>query len=298
MNFKNITVAGSGVLGYQIAFQTAFHGFHVTVYDINDEVLEKAKTKFSILSEAYKTDLGATPEQLDAAFKNLKYTADLAEAAKDADLLIEAVPESPEIKIDFYEKLRSVAPEKTIFATNSSTMLPSQFAESTGRPEKFLALHFANEIWKHNTAEIMGHPGTDKNVFNDIVAFSKAIGMVALPLQKEQPGYIVNSLLVPLLSAATNLLVNEVADPETIDKTWMVATGAPTGPFGILDIVGITTAYNINKMAADATNDPLKIKTVEYLKTNFIDKNKLGVSTGEGFYTYPNPAYKKDDFLK
>ncbi|HIC8806943.1 TPA: 3-hydroxyacyl-CoA dehydrogenase [Elizabethkingia anophelis] len=298
MNFKNITVAGSGVLGYQIAFQTAFHGFHVTVYDINDEVLEKAKTKFSILSEAYKTDLGATPEQIDATFKNLKYTADLAEAVKDADLLIEAVPESPEIKIDFYEKLRSVAPEKTIFATNSSTMLPSQFAESTGRPEKFLALHFANEIWKHNTAEIMGHPGTDKNVFNDIVAFSKAIGMVALPLQKEQPGYIVNSLLVPLLSAATNLLVNEVADAETIDKTWMVATGAPTGPFGILDIVGITTAYNINKMAADATNDPLKIKTVEYLKTNFIDKNKLGVSTGEGFYTYPNPAYKKDDFLK
>ncbi|HBN6701747.1 TPA: 3-hydroxyacyl-CoA dehydrogenase [Elizabethkingia anophelis] len=298
MNFKNITVAGSGVLGYQIAFQTAFHGFHVTVYDINDEVLEKAKTKFSILSEAYKTDLGATPEQLDAAFKNLQYTADLAEAVKDADLLIEAVPESPEIKIDFYEKLRSVAPEKTIFATNSSTMLPSQFAGSTGRPEKFLALHFANEIWKHNTAEIMGHPGTDKNVFNDIVAFSKAIGMVALPLQKEQPGYIVNSLLVPLLSAATNLLVNEVADAETIDKTWMVATGAPTGPFGILDIVGITTAYNINKMAADATNDPLKIKTVEYLKTNFIDKNKLGVSTGEGFYTYPNPAYKKDDFLK
>lgn len=298
MNFKNITVAGSGVLGYQIAFQTAFHGFHVTVYDINDKVLEKAKAKFSILSEAYKTDLGATPEQLDAAFKNLKYTADLAEAVKDADLLIEAVPESPEIKIDFYEKLRSIAPEKTIFATNSSTMLPSQFAESTGRPEKFLALHFANEIWKHNTAEIMGHPGTDKNVFNDIVAFSKAIGMVALPLQKEQPGYIVNSLLVPLLSAATNLLVNEVADAETIDKTWMVATGAPTGPFGILDIVGITTAYNINKMAADATNDPLKIKTVEYLKTNFIDKNKLGVSTGEGFYTYPNPAYKKDDFLK
>ncbi|MCL1663165.1 3-hydroxyacyl-CoA dehydrogenase [Elizabethkingia ursingii] len=298
MNFQNITVAGSGVLGYQIAFQTAFHGFNVTVYDINDEVLEKAKAKFNILSEAYKTDLKATPEQLDATFKNLQYTANLAEAVKNVDLLIEAVPESPQIKIDFYEKLKNVAPEKTIFATNSSTMLPSQFAESTGRPEKFLALHFANEIWKHNTAEIMGHPGTDKNVFNDVVAFSKAMGMVALPLQKEQPGYIVNSLLVPLLSAATNLLVNEIADAETIDKTWMVATGAPTGPFGILDIVGITTAYNINKMAADATNDPLKIKTVEYLKTNFIDKNKLGVSTGEGFYTYPNPAYKKDDFLK
>lgn len=78
----------------------------------------------------------------------------------------------------------------------------------------------------------------------------------------------------------------------------MVATGAPVGPFGILDVVGITTAYNINKMAADATQDPIKIKTVEYLKENFIDKGKLGVDTGERFYKYPNPAYKKDDFLK
>ena len=122
--------------------------------------------------------------------------------------------------------------------------------------------------------------------------------MLALPLYKEQPGYILNSLLVPLLSAATSLLVNDVAEPEIIDKTWMKATGAPLGPFGILDVVGITTAYNIDKMAAEKTNDPLKIKTVKYLKENFIDQNKLGVSTGEGFYKYPNPAYKNSDFLK
>lgn len=297
MEIKNVTVAGSGVLGYQIAFQTAFHGFQVTVYDINDEVLAKAKEKFDILSESYKQDLHATKDQLDATFKRLHYNSDLGKAVADADLVIEAVPENPAIKIDFYHKLAAVAPAKTLFATNSSTLLPSQFAHETGRPEKFLALHFANEIWKHNTAEIMGHPGTDKKVYDRVVDFAKAIGMIALPLQKEQPGYIVNSLLVPLLTAATNLLINEVADPITIDKTWMAATGAPTGPFGILDVVGITTAYNINKMAADATGDPLKVKTVEYLKKNFIDKNKLGVATGEGFYTYPNPAYKDPNFL-
>lgn len=298
MNFKNITVSGSGVLGYQIAFQTAFHGFNVTVYDISDEVLEKAKAKFDILAEAYRQDLKATDDQLQETKANLHYNANLAEAVKDADLVIEAVPENPQIKIDFYEQLAKVAPEKTVFATNSSTMLPSQFADVTGRPSQFLALHFANEIWKHNTAEIMGHPGTNPEVFDSVVAFAKAIGMVALPLKKEQPGYIVNSLLVPLLSAATNLLVNDVADVQTIDKTWMVATGAPLGPFGILDVVGITTAYNINKMAADATKDSLKIKTVEYLKENFIDKNKLGVATGEGFYKYPNPAFQDKDFLK
>ena len=298
MKYKNVTVAGSGVLGYQIAFQSAFHGFNVTVYDINDDILEKAKTKFQTLSEAFKVDLNATQEQLDQAYKNLTYTSDLKESVKNADLLIEAVPESPEIKIDFYQKLAQVAPAKTIFATNSSTLLPSQLADATGRPTQFVALHFANNIWTHNTAEIMGHPATDPKVFEEVVEFGKAIGMLTLPLNKEQPGYILNSLLVPLLSAGLDLLIKEVATPEIIDKTWMKATGAPIGPFAILDTVGITTAYNINQLSAAKTKDPLKIKTVEYLKENFIDKNKLGVSTGEGFYKYPNPAYLEPDFLK
>lgn len=298
MDFKNITIAGSGVLGYQIAFQTAYHGFKVTVYDISDEVLEKAKNKFTALSEAYQQDLHATPEQLETTFNNLTYSSDLAESVKDADLLIEAVPEDPNIKVDFYHKLSQVAPPKTVFATNSSTLLPSQFAEATGRPAQFVALHFANEIWKHNTGEIMRHPETSQEVFDSMIKFAKAIGMVALPIYKEQPGYIVNSLLVPLLGAAVNLWVDEVADIETIDKTWMVATGAPTGPFGILDVVGINTAYNINKMEAEETQDPLKIKAVEKLKQDYIDKGKLGVLTGEGFYKYPSPAYQDKDFLK
>lgn len=298
ITFKNVTVAGSGVLGYQIAFQTAFYGFNVTVYDINDEVLEKAKAKFDILAESYKKDLKATEEQLAATKENLQYNSNLAEAVQDADLLIEAVPENPQIKIGFYEQLAKVAPAKTVFATNSSTMLPSQFAEYTGRPAQFVALHFANEIWKHNTGEVMKHPGTSDETFNSVLEFAKQIGMVALPIYKEQPGYIVNSLLVPLLSAALDLYVNEVADVETIDKTWMVATGAPVGPFGILDVVGVTTAYNINKMAADKTQNPTKIKAAAMLKENYIDKNKLGVATGEGFYKYPNPAYWEKNFLK
>ena len=298
ITFKNVTVAGSGVLGYQIAFQTAFYGFNVIVYDINDEVLEKAKAKFDILAESYKKDLKATEEQLAATKANLQYNSNLAEAVQDADLLIEAVPENPQIKIGFYEQLAKVAPAKTVFATNSSTMLPSQFAEYTGRPAQFVALHFANEIWKHNTGEVMKHPGTSDETFNSVLEFAKQIGMVALPIYKEQPGYIVNSLLVPLLSAALDLYVNEVADVETIDKTWMVATGAPVGPFGILDVVGVTTAYNINKMAADKTQNPTKIKVAAMLKENYIDKNKLGVATGEGFYKYPNPAYWEKNFLK
>ncbi|EMA6344091.1 3-hydroxyacyl-CoA dehydrogenase [Bacillus cytotoxicus] len=291
MNYKNITVAGSGVLGSQIAFQTAFKGFHVFVYDINDEALERAKKHFNQLMMNYQKDLNATEEDVRVAYNRLSFTSDLATAVADADLVIEAIPEVAQIKTDFYTKLGNLAPEKTIFTTNTSTLLPSQFAEATGRPEKFLALHFANEIWKNNTAEVMRHPKTDMKVFDEVIEFAKAIGMVALPLHKEQPGYILNSLLVPFLEAAQMLLLNEVADPETIDKTWMVATGAPNGPFAILDIVGITTAYNISYEKGKA-GDKKSEKLAKLLKTEYIDKGKLGIATGEGFYKYSNSQDK------
>ncbi len=297
MKFTNITVAGSGVLGSQIAFQIAYSGFDVNVYDINDEVLEKAKERFIVLKSKYKEDLGATQEEVDNALNHLSFYSDLHSAVESADLLIEAIPEVVQIKQDFYKELAIVAPEKTIFATNSSTMLPSQFAEFTGRPEKFLALHFANEIWKNNTAEIMGHSSTDQKVFDEVVEFAKAIGMVDLPLQKEQPGYILNTLLVPFLDAAQYLVVNGISEPETVDKTWMIATGAPKGPFAILDVIGINTPYNLSLAKAKA-GDKNAAKVAEYLKTEFLDKGRLGVQNGKGFYDYSNPNYMKKDFLK
>ncbi|MFD1205005.1 3-hydroxyacyl-CoA dehydrogenase [Sporosarcina contaminans] len=298
MRFKNITVAGSGVLGSQIAYQTAFKGFEVSVYDINDDALNTAKERILKLKENYKADLNATDEDVDSAFERMSFNSDLSKAVEKADLVIEAIPEVVNIKTDFYEKLGKVAPEKTIFATNSSTLLPSQFAKATGRPKKFLALHFANEIWKNNTAEVMKHPGTDESVFTDVIEFAKAIGMVALPLHKEQPGYILNSLLVPFLDAAQTLLAREIADVETIDKTWMIGTGAPLGPFAILDVVGITTAYNIVAAKAQATGNPEAQKVADLMKREYIDQGKLGRATGEGFYKYPNPSFAQPDFLK
>lgn len=296
MNFKNVTVAGSGVLGYQIAFQTAFHGFKVSVYDINDDVLAKAKAKFFELSECYKHDLNATQEQLDNTFNNLSYCSNLAEAVKDADLVIEAVPEDVGIKTEFYKQLSQVAPEKTVFATNTSTMLPSQFKDLTGRPEKFVALHFANKIWVNNMAEIMGHAETDKKVFDDLVEFAKAISMLALPIYKEQPGHLLNSMLVPFLISATELWVKEVSDPEMIDKAWMKSFGSPLGPFAILDIIGINTVYNVAKLNVDT--NPNMAPLLEKLDAEFIRPGYLGMFSGKGFYNYPNPAYESANFLK
>ena len=202
---KKVTVLGTGVLGSQIAYQTAFHGFEVTAWDID----------------------GAKDGKSAAALERITVTSDLADAVKDADLVIEAVPENPAIKTDTWTKVGELAPEKTIFATNTSTLLPSSFMEATGRPEKFLALHYANRIWAMNTAEIMGTSKTDAAVFDTVVEFATEQGMVPIPLKKEQPGYVLNSLLVPLLNAASALLVNEVAEPETIDATWRMARARP-----------------------------------------------------------------------
>lgn len=297
MKYKNITVAGSGVLGSQIAFQTAYKGFNVSVYDINEKSLEVAKERFNTLKSRYQEDLGSSQVEVDAAYNRLSFHTNLAEAVENADLVIEAVPELVQVKKDFYTALAKVAPEKTVFVTNSSTMLPSHFVEFTGRPEKFLALHFANEIWKNNTAEVMKHPNTNDTYFLEVIEFANAIGMVALPIHKEQPGYILNSLLVPFLNAGQSLIVNGIADAETIDKTWMIATGAPKGPFAILDIIGINTPYNLS-LAKGKMGDKEAAKIAEYLKTELLDKGKMGTQNGKGFYTYPNPKYLDPDFLK
>ena len=298
MKIKNVTVFGSGVLGAQIAFQTAYSGYQVTLFDLTEEMLGQAKLKFEQFKTFYQLELNAALTDLDAAVSGIKFTTDLALSVKDADLTIEAIPENLQIKKDFYTKLGALAPAKTIFCTNSSTLLPSQFAAETGRPERFLALHFATNLLKNNLAEIMGHPGTDPKLFDQVVQFAKTIGMLAIPIHKEQPGYITNSLLLPLLIAGFDLFRNGVADIASIDKTWMKSLGVDLGPMAMVDLVGMNTAYNVIKSFAALTGDEVWKQREEYMKVNFIDKNKLGISTGEGFYKYPNPAYEQVGFLK
>lgn len=311
MSIKKVVVAGGGVLGSQIAYQTAFSGYDVTVWLRSEGSIDRAKPKFERLHKIYLETLEAmktnkqaycrgftdkdelTDDEIDAlkqkaddAYENLTLTTSHEEAGKDADLVIEAIAEDPEQKIAFYQELAKYLPEKTIVVTNSSTLLPSQFADYTGRPEKYLALHFANEIWKNNTAEVMGQSKTGQEYYDEVVKFAESINMVPLKLKKEQPGYILNSMLVPFLNAAEALYANDVADPETIDKTWMLATGAPSGPFRILDVVGLVTAYNIVIMSPDAKDPSTTAGKIAAKLKEKIDEGKTGINAGEGFYKY------------
>lgn len=312
MKIQNVVIAGGGVLGSQIAYQCSYAGFHVTTYLRSEASVERARPKVARLHGIYTDELqaakaGATPvsrglvmnqdpagadfdkllQKADAAYEGFHYETDLAAAVADADLVIEALAEQPEAKEAFFSQLSPLLPEKTIIATNSSTLLPSLLAESTGRPAKFLALHFANNIWKQNIAEVMGHSGTAPEAYEAVAQFAADMGMIPMRLKKEKAGYILNSMLVPFLMSAQTLLADGIADVETIDQTWMLATGAPFGPFRILDIVGITTAYNIIMNYPDA-KDPTTLhgKLAKLLKEDYLDQGKTGINAGEGFYRY------------
>ncbi|MBS0948812.1 3-hydroxyacyl-CoA dehydrogenase [Weissella minor] len=293
MSYQKVTVAGGGTLGSQIAYMAAFSGKDAIIWGRSEGSLDRAKARVARWEEAVKDYYEASQEELDAAQAHLTYTTSLEDALKGADLVIEALPENIETKKDFYEEFDKLADPETIVVTNSSTMLASDLAEFTGRADKFLGYHFANTIWRNNTAEIMAGPETDADLAETFIDFSREIKMVPIMVNKEQHGYILNAMLVPFLGAATELWVKGVAEPQDIDKTWMIATGSPMGPFAVYDTVGLNTAYEIHNGKSDEASQYAAKKFKER-----IDEGLLGVETGKGFYTYPNPEYLDPEFLK
>ena len=268
MAFSKVVVAGGGVLGSQIAFQAAYCWFDVTIWLRSQGSIGRTQPKLDKLRDTYveaieamaagtdpwcagiadvdkPLDKDACLTRVEAAYQGLRLELDMASAVADADLVIESMAEDPKAKIAFYEKLAPLLPAKTVIATNSSTLLPSQFAKCSGRPGKYVALHFANSIWKNNTAEVMGHDGTEQSVFDAMCEFANQIRMIALPVRKEKNGYLLNSMLVPWLLSGLDLWASGVSDPKSIDIAWEHGTGAPKGPFRVIDTVGLNTAYNI-----------------------------------------------------
>lgn len=287
MKIQNISVLGAGVLGAQIAFQAAYAGFHVVSYDISDAALAAAATRFDSLQATYLQAVeGADASRLAQTRQRLTQSSQLAQAVAQADIVIEAVPEKLPLKQQVWAEAGAAAPAHSILATNTSTLLPSSFSKASGHPERFLALHFANNIWVQNIVEVMGTAQTRPAIVQATEQFAKDMGMNPIVLHKEQPGYVINSLLVPLFDAASHLFANGVASPQDIDKAWRMATRAPSGPFQMMDVVGLRTVYAIHAAHAEETGNPLGLKFVQRLKAEYLDKGKTGKESGSGFYDY------------
>ena len=297
MSFPKITTAGAGTMGSQVAWQMAFHGKHVIVYDAIPAGLQKGKALHREYAEHFIAQRGATPKQVDDTFARLTYTTDLAAAVRDADLISESVPESMSIKESFWREASKHAPAKTVFTTNTSTLTPSALVGFVDRPQKFLALHFAIGVWDSNIGEVMGHSGTDTAVFESLLTFAEEIGLVPIPIRKEQSGYIINSLLVPWCTAALELIVRGVSDFQSIDRTWMITLQTRMGPFGMIDRMGLAVVYHVAKLIGETTPNTQALESARYLDEHFIQKGHLGIASGQGFYRYPNPAFEQPGFI-
>ena len=320
MNYKKIVVAGGGILGSQIAYQSAYCGYDVTILIRKEDNKEDLQEKLDNLSKTYNEtiELMATKEgktngnwargiaDIDSFNKEecleknkevlnkITIETEQSLALENADLLIESITENFDIKVLFYKEIAPLLPEKTVVVTNSSTLLPSKLAKHTGRPNKYLSLHFANSIWKNNIAEVMKHSGTDDKYFEEIISFAESINMIPLRAKGEKSGYILNSMLVPFLLSAMDLLANGISDPKTIDKAWTLGTGAPKGPFQIMDIVGLETARNIvlqYQKVPDLFDPLLKKMMLPYnydgmleILNKYMEEGKTGKASGEGFY--------------
>jgi len=297
MSFTKITTAGAGTMGSQVAWQMAFHGKQVVVYDAIPDGLQKGKVLHREYAEHFVERRGATREQIDDTFARLSYTTDLAAALRDADLISESVPESLAIKESFWREASRHAPARTVFTTNTSTLPPSALAGFVDRPPKFLALHFAIGVWDSNIGEVMGHPGTDAAVFDCMLEFAEEIGLVPIPIRKEQSGYVINSLLVPWCTAALALVVRGVSDFQSIDRTWMITLQSGMGPFGMMDRMGLGVVYHVAKLIGETTQNTEALESARYLDEHFMQSGHLGVASGEGFYRYPNPAFAQPEFV-
>ena len=291
-DIKNILILGSGTLGLRVALACALNDYEVIVYDINETAFEQAKRiQNEILSGLVKSD-SLTRESADKALQRMRFTTNAHEAAKNADLVSESITEDLELKKKVWTQFGELCPPHTLFTTNTSYLIPSLFAAETGRPNLFCALHF-HDVFYANVVDIMPNPQTEKWIVPLLKAFGESIQQTPVIIKKESPGYIFNAMLMALIGAAGALVTNDVSSIKDVDRSWMGNFKMPLGPFGILDEIGLDTAWHVTSNLKDE-----KSKRFSQLLKTYVDKGKLGKKVGEGFYKYPNPRFQDADFIK
>jgi 3-hydroxybutyryl-CoA dehydrogenase len=291
-----VLIVGAGTMGQQIGLQCAMHGYKVTLYDIAPEMLETAMAQVKAYAAHLVGQERLTPERAEAVLARITATSNPQEAGAEADLISESVPEEPALKAKVFAQFDELCPSRTIFTTNTSTLIPSMFADATGRPAQFAALHFHTYVWVSNVVDIMPHPGTSPETVELLYAFAKRIGQIPILLKKENHGYVFNAMFNELNTAAVSLAANGIASIEDVDRAWMGVMKMPIGPFGWLDGIGLDTCWDIVQYWATALGDEQLQKNADFFK-GYVDKGYVGVKTGRGFYTYPNPAYARPGFL-
>lgn len=285
----NVVVIGGGLMGSGIAQVAAATGHNVTIVEMNDQLVSNTlggikKSLERVAKKQFKDDAAKGQEYIDGTLSKLKGSTKLEEAVASTDLVVEAIIEKMNIKHELFSKIDAVAPASAIFASNTSSLSIAEIGSVTKRQDRFGGLHFFNPVPMMKLLEVIRTEKTSEETYQQLMEFGKKLGKTCITC-KDTPGFVVNRLLVPYMAEAIRLLERGDASARDIDIAMKLGAGYPMGPFELSDYVGLDTTNNIihgwhEKFPENPLFNPPK------MLENLVSEGKLGVKSGEGFYSY------------
>ena len=280
---NNITVLGAGTMGNGIAHVFAQNNFKVNLVDISSEALENAIKTISKNLDRMVAKEKISEDDKNSTLNNLSTTNSIENGVKQADLVVEAATENTSLKIKIFKELDELCPEKTILATNTSSISITKIAAVTNRPEKVIGMHFMNPVPVMKLVEVIKGYSTSSSVLKEIMSLSKKLGKVPVEVN-DYPGFVANKILMPMINEAIITLYEGVAGVEEIDTVMKLGMAHPMGPLQLADFIGLDVCLAILNVLQDGFGNPKYAPCP--LLVNMVTAGKMGVKTGEGFYEW------------
>jgi 3-hydroxybutyryl-CoA dehydrogenase len=280
---NKVAVIGAGTMGNGIAHVFAQNGFQVGLIDVSQDQLNKAVATITKNFDRQISKGSISADVKEKALANIITHTSLASGVKDAELVVEAATENIDLKLNIFKQLDEYAPAGTILASNTSSISITKIASVTGRPNKVIGMHFMNPVPVMKLVEIINGYATDKDVSSAIVDLSKRLGKIPCVVN-DYPGFIANRILMPMINEAIFSLYEGVAGVEEIDTVMKLGMAHPMGPLQLADFIGLDVCHSILKVLHDGFGNPKYAPCP--LLVNMVTAKKLGIKSGEGFYTY------------
>ena len=280
---KNIAVIGAGTMGNGIAHVFAQNGFSVILIDVNKAQLEKALVTIAKNLDRQVAKEVISEEQKGGTINNITLCNSIAKGVINADLVVEAATENTALKLNIFKEMDQHAPAAALLASNTSSISITQIAAVTNRPAQVIGMHFMNPVPVMKLVEIINGYATDATVTETIVALSKQLGKVP-SVVNDYPGFIANRILMPMINEAIISLYEGVAGVNEIDTIMKLGMAHPMGPLQLADFIGLDVCLSILRVLQDGLGNPKYAPCP--LLINMVMAGRLGVKSGEGFYTY------------
>lgn len=282
---KIFGVVGAGQMGSGIAQVAAQSGYQVVVVDAAIEALERAKTGIRKSLDKLESK-GQLSESAETIFSRLKFSPDLSEFSKsNTEIVVEAVTENFEVKKNIFQKLDAICPAETILTSNTSSISITKIAATTKRPSKVMGMHFMNPVPLMKLVELIRGLATSEDTYQKVKQISEQMGKTTV-VSKDQPGFIINRILMPMINEAVYALMEGLGTVEDIDTGMKLGTNQPMGPLTLADFIGLDTCLYIMQVLHEGLGDS-KYRPCPLLKT-YVDAGWLGRKSGRGFYSYDN----------